>query len=134
MKLPSTRIKTNDFPEENKELVNSLGRVLNPLIDKLVIGSNKNITVEENLPFEFKSLDVEVDAFGIPLSGGILKTNLNNFKGYICLNFIDINNAGGTLTSAPFLVTETVGTTVNIRQITGLPTGAVYRLVLLGIS
>lgn len=66
MKLQSVRIKTNDFPKEQSELIDALGGLLNPFIDKLVIGFNKNFTVDDNLPFEFKTIDVTVDVFGNP--------------------------------------------------------------------
>lgn len=134
MKVQSTRIKSNDFPEEDRQLVETLGRTLNPLIDRLVLAFNKNITVDDNLPFEFKNLDVEVDGTGTPISGSAVKTSLTNFKGYICLNVLDINNTGIYPTTAPFVLTELTGNIINIRKITGLPSGAVYRLVLLGIS
>lgn len=64
MKLQSIRIKTNDFPKEQREFVDALGGLLNPFVDKLVIGFNKNFTVDDNLPFEFKTIDVTVDIFG----------------------------------------------------------------------
>lgn len=66
MKLQSVRIKTNDFPKDQREFVDALGGILNPFIDKLVIGFNKNFTVDDNLPFEFKTIDVTVDIFGTP--------------------------------------------------------------------
>jgi hypothetical protein len=134
MKLQSVRIKTNDFPEDQKELADTLGGILNPFIDKLVIGFNKNFTVDDNLPFEFKSLDIEVDVLGVPIKNNTLTTNLKNIKGYICINVIDINNTNTYPTATPFLSTEISGNTINIRHISGLPSGATYRLVLLGIS
>lgn len=134
MKLQSVRIKTNDFPQDQKELADTLGGILNPFIDKLVIGFNKNFTVDDNLPFEFKELDISVDALGVPLKNNILTTNLKNIKGYICINVIDINNTGLYPSATPFLSTEITGNTISIRNISGLPTGATYRLVLLGIS
>ncbi len=134
MKFQSTRIKSSDFPQDNKQLVETLGRTLNPLIDKLSLAFNKNITVEDNLPFEFKTIDIEVDATGTPLNNQVIRTNLSNCKGYLCVNVIDINNTGSLPSTAVSLYTETVGNVVNIRKITGLPTGAAFRLILLGIS
>jgi hypothetical protein len=133
MKLQSVRIKTNDFPDDQKQLADTLGGILNPFIDKLVIGFNKNFTVDDNLPFEFKTVDIEVDSFGIPLANGIINTGLRNFKGYICINVLDINNLG-LPDYAPFLFTEVSGNAVSINKITGLNTGGSYRLVLMGIS
>lgn len=134
MKLKSSRIKANDFLPEDKQLIENLGRTLNPLIDKIELGFNKNLTVEDNLPFEFKNLDIEVDLSGVPIGNSSIRTNLVNLKGYVCVNVLDINNTGILPSSAVSLFVETAGNTVNIRKITGLPTGAVYRLVLMGIS
>jgi hypothetical protein len=134
MKLQSVRIKTNDFPEEQKQLADTLGGILNPFIDKLVIGFNKNFTVDDNLPFEFRTLDIAVDGTGLPLFNSIITTSLINLKGYICVNVLDINNTGVYPTATPFLSTEINAGKVSIRHISGLPSGATYRLVLMGIS
>jgi hypothetical protein len=133
MKLQSVRIKTNDFPPEEKEFADKLGGILNPFIDKLVIGFNKNFTVDDNLPFEFKTLDIQVDTSGIPVSNGTIATGLTSCKGYLCINVININNLVYP-TTAVALFTETTGNTVVIKKIAGLPSTGVYRLVLLGIS
>jgi hypothetical protein len=77
MKLQSVRIKSNDFPEDQQEFAEALGGILNPFVDKLVIGFNKNFTVDDNLPFEFKTLDTQIDANGVPLNqpDGILNND-----------------------------------------------------------
>lgn len=163
MKLQSVRIKTNDFPEDQKELADTLGGILNPFIDKLVIGFNKNFTVDDNLPFEFKVLDTRVDESGIPQINQRLTTNLRNLKGYICINVvllelgnsgfgeflaaedgdtiitengdnIGLDNSGLYPLAAPFLTTETIGNMSYIRHIAGLKPGVNYRLILLAIS
>jgi hypothetical protein len=163
MKLQSVRIKTNDFPEEQKQLADTLGGILNPFIDKLVIGFNKNFTVDDNLPFEFKILDTKVDESGVPQINQRLLTNLKNLKGYICINIvlldagqsglgeflaaedgdtlitengdnIGLDSSGLFPIAAPFLTTETIGSTSYIRHIAGLKPGVNYRLILLAIS
>lgn len=134
MKLQSVRIKTNDFPEDQKELADTLGGILNPFIDKLVIGFNKNFTVDDNLPFEFKTLDVVVNSSGVPITTTTINTNLKNFKGFICINVLT-DVSGLTLpSSAPFVMTKTSGNKVQVVKITGLTANTSYRLVLLGIS
>lgn len=134
MKLQSVRIKTNDFKAEEKELADTLGGILNPFIDKLVIGFNKNFTVDDNLPFEFRTVDIKVNASGIPQINKTITTGLKNFKGYICVNIIPINGATTNPTNAPFLSTSVDKDVVTIRHITGLAANITYRLTLLGIS
>jgi hypothetical protein len=133
MKLSSVKIKTSDLPKDYKELADALGGLLNPFIDNLVNGFNKNITVEDNLPFEFKTIDIVVDSNGKPTSNSSIFTNLKNHKGYICVNILDVHGTGLPNT-APFLFTETSGNFVIVKKITGLTAGYTYRLVLLGIS
>jgi hypothetical protein len=135
MKLQPVKIKTSDFPEDKKEFIETLGGLLNPFIEKLVIGFNKNFTVTDNLPFEFINLQVSVDSSGNPTPNTIT-TNLKGFKGYICVNAsnIDATLPNSKITSAPFLTTEVIGNLVTIRNIIGLPTGVKFNLILLGIS
>jgi hypothetical protein len=134
MRLQSVRIKANDFPEDQKEFADALGGALNPFIDKLVIGFNKNFTVDDNLPFEFRTLDIKVDGSGVPQINGAISTNLKNLKGYICINVINLDGTATYPTATPFLSTEVNINIVKIRHIAGLPSGVNYRLTLLGIS
>lgn len=133
MKIEPTKIRPSDFTEDQKEMANTLGGLLNPFFDKIVMAFNKNFTVEDNLPFEFKTIDIEVNSSGIPVGSSLLTTNLNNLKGYLCINVQNINNLP-LPNSAVFLITQTSGFNVTINKINGLPSGGVYRLVLLGIS
>lgn len=134
MRLQSVRIKANDFPEDQREFADALGGALNPFIDKLVIGFNKNFTVDDNLPFEFKTLDTSVDGSGVPQINRNISTNLRNLKGYVCVNVINLDGTTAYPTATPFLSIEVNVNIVNIRHIAGLPANTNYRLILLGIS
>ena len=134
MKLQSVRIKSADFPEDQREFTDSLGGLLNPFIDKLVIGFNKNFTVDDNLPFEFKTLDTKVDGSGVPQINGAISTGLKNLKGYVCINVINLDGTAVYPTATPFLSIEVNSNIINIRNIAGLPSGVNYRLILLAIS
>jgi len=133
MKLQSVKIKTSDFPEEQKEFVETLGGLLNPFIEKLVIGFNKNFTVGDNLPFEFINFQVRVNSSGVPITPNIINTNLKGFKGYICVNAVAVSSSN-FVTNCPFLVTEVSGNSVKINKITGLPDTDTFNLTLMGIS
>jgi hypothetical protein len=135
MKLQSVKIKTSDFPEEQKEFVETLGGLLNPFIEKLVIGFNKNFTVVDNLPFEFINFQVKVDSNGVA-TPNIINTNLKGFKGYICVNALNVDSVSPNTTASncPFLITEVSGNAVKINKITGLPAGVTFNLTLMGIS
>jgi hypothetical protein len=134
MKLQPVRIKASDFKPEQRELMENLGGTLNPFIDKLIIAFNKNFTVEDNLPFEFKILDITVDGSGNPINNSNLSTGLRNFKGYVCVSAVDLTGSNNYPTSQPFISFDVSNNTVIIRNITGLTAGIQYRLTLLGIS
>lgn len=134
MKIPPVKIKSNDFPKEHGELANALGGILNPFFDKVVIGFNKNLTIEENLPFELKSINIKVNSSGTPYSNNTIQTGLNNFKGFICINLTDVNGTGTYPSGTPFIICDVSGSTITIRKVVGLPAEVTYKLVLLGIS
>ena len=140
MKLQAARIKASDFPPKERAIAELLGGVINPFIEKVVIGFNKNLTVDDNLPFEFKTLDLRVDSNGIPINAALviqaltIQTTLKNLKGFLCLNATDLAGTNAFPTHTPFVVFEAQGQKVTIKKITGLTASKLYRLVLLGIS
>lgn len=136
MRVQFKKIKTNDFPKEHKELAEKLGNTLNPMMDQLEIAFNKNINVDDNIPFEFKTVDMIVDVNGIPENNEMVTTTLKTFKGYICINALNLENTGTYPTATPFLSTsfDNLRSVVTIQHISGLPTGVKFRLYLLGIS
>lgn len=139
MRLQAVRIKTSDFPDDQKELADNLGGTLNPFIDRLVLGFNKNFTVDENLPFEFKTIDITVNSTGIPTVSGAVQpvkitTDLTNLKGFICINATDLSGGNNYPSHTPFVVFSLVEKTITLQKITGLTADKLYRLVLLGIS
>lgn len=140
MKLQAVRIKTEDFPSDQRKLVEGLGSILNPFLDRIVLGSSKNFTVDDNLPFEFKTVDVRVDVAGLPTNAAnvvqnlTILTGLTGLKGYICLNATDLSGSNAHPAHTPFVVFTVVNQTVTVKKITGLTAGKQYRLVLLGIS
>jgi hypothetical protein len=140
MKLQAARIKASDFPPKERAVAELIGGVLNPFIEKVVIGFNKNLTVEDNLPFEFKSIDVRVNASGDPINAALapqvltIPTALKSLKGFICINVTDLSGTNAFPTHTPFVVFEAQGAKVTIKKITGLTASKLYRIVLLAIS
>lgn len=134
MKIDPVSIRSSDFPKDQKEIATNFGDVLNPFMKQVSTAFSKNITVDENLPFEFRTLKVKVDSSGIPTTPLTTSTDLNNFKGYICVNASNDDNTATYVVSAPFLTTQVNGNTVTIKHVTGLTANTNYTLVLMGIS
>lgn len=65
---PPRRIIQEDFKKEDQDLIGRLGYSLNPVIEQLVLAFNKRITFQENLNSEVKTVTVEVDENGLPLT------------------------------------------------------------------
>ncbi len=135
MRLEPVKIKSNDYDTPEKKLIEQMGGLLNPFFDKIVFGFNKNLTVEENLPFEFITFDVTVDSSGVPIGNNSILTSLKNFKGFVCVSATNLTGNGIYPTSSPFLLfTVRDNFYVDINKVLGLPSTASYRLVLMGIS
>lgn len=134
MRIDPVSIRTSDFSKDQKEIAEAFGDILNPFLDKIALAFSKNLTVDENLPFEFKTIQVKVDSSGLPIGNSSVSTGLKYFKGYICINASNDDNSNSYVSSAPFITTESSSGTVTIKHITGLVANQTYTLVLLGIS
>jgi len=134
MRVDPVSIRSTDFPKDQKELAIAFGDVLNPFMSQVSIALTKNLTVDENLPFEFKSIQVKVNSSGIPIGNSSVFTDLKNFKGYVCINASNNDVSSSYVTSAPFLTTQVDSGVVTIKHITGLAANTTYTLVLMGIS
>jgi Sec7-like guanine-nucleotide exchange factor len=134
MRVDFVSIRSTDFPKNQKELATAFGDVLNPFMSQVSIALAKNLTVDENLPFEFKSIQVKVNSSGIPVGNSTVNTDLKNFKGYVCINASNDDVSGSYVTAAPFLTTQVDSGIVTIKHITGLVADTTYTLVLMGIS
>ena len=134
MRVDPVSIRSTDFPKDQKEIATALGDILNPFMSQVSIAFTKNLTVSENLPFEFKSIQIRVDSSGIPIGNSTVTTDLKNFKGYICINASNDDNSSSYVISAPFLTTQIESGVVTVKHVTGLAADTLYTLVLLGIS
>lgn len=134
MKLTTVKLRINDFSIEDRKLISDLGSILNPFFDSLILAINKNLTVNDNLPFEFITLKTKVNSNGIPIINSIISTNLKNVKGFICINAVNNDNSSSYINSTPFLTTEVNSNNITIKHISGLASNTNYTLTLLAIS
>lgn len=130
MKLNTKKIKTNDYGKEYKDLIEKLGFSLNPLMDQLERGFSKGISEENLANFEYKTVDIEVDASGIPKYNGTLNTTLPNFKGFNVIQVIDLTGANTRPTGTPFISFELNSLVISIKHIAALPANIKFRLVM----
>lgn len=68
-RLPNLRrIYTHDFPEEAQDLIQKLSESLNINLEVLYDALNNKLTLRDNMACTLRSVDIEVDANGHPLS------------------------------------------------------------------
>lgn len=133
MKLNVTkRIVTEDFPKEDQALVGKLAFAMNSFFEQVAGAFNKNITIEDNLNMDIKSVVVTVDASGIPTVAAAFQSVLRTkVRGISVLRAR--NNVTATVypTGAPFISFEENGKVVTIQHVTGLQAANSYTLTLL---
>jgi hypothetical protein len=124
------RITTEDYPKENRELVDKLGFTINPFFNSIVDAFNKNLSFTDN----FNAQIVELE-FNAPVSSNQV-TIRNPVKGnvgsIVVLRVQNITNSNATLTSAPFVEYSILqNNQLQIRNITGLTASNKYLIKLL---
>lgn len=132
MKIKTKKLKIEDFDKDVQPTIAKVAWSLNPLYDQLeTLVNRKGITVEDNLPFQYQSFTVELDASGEPKQKVILNNPFGNiFKGFIVCNV----SGNGTITSMPFIIWELNGLNILVKKITGLQQDTRFTLTLLLLS
>ena len=124
------KINVADFSSVNTADMQKLARSLNPFFDSISQLVKKGLTVSENLPFEYQTFEVTVDASGIPTSPLKFATALSaTVQG---MQVIQVS--GGNPTATPFLVFTIDKNIVTISKITSLPAGIKLKITALVLS
>lgn len=143
------RLLKEDFPAENRDLVDKLAYVLNPLLDQIVAAFNKNINVD-NLSRELvqvivvNTIGVESYKVGsvhsISTNGDVnpsvqIKTKLTaKVVGINVIRVDNITNPGTYPINAVGLSWSSTGQLITLNKVTGLKDGDRYNLLLELIS
>lgn len=129
MQLPNVkRIIVEDFPRDSREIVAKLAGILNEHMEQVVNLSRKNVGID-NLNRAIITIEITVDANGIPQGVNQINTTLNTYSGK---NIVDVQSLkAGTVnvTSAPYLdCTPQGGGIVKINRFYGLPANTKLRV------
>ena len=132
MKIKTKKLKIEDFEKDVQPIIAKIAWSLNPLYDQLeTLVNRKGITVEDNLPFQYQTVTVELNALGELKQKVILNNPFGNiFKGFIVCNV----SGNGEITSMPFIVWELNNLNILIKKITGLQPDVRFTLTLLLLS
>lgn len=131
------RIVKEDFEEENRGLIERLGYSINSVMEQLVNLLNKNITVEDNLQQEIKTIEIttSVNSPTTPKESTKFKNNLTNtIKGVLVISVENLTNTNSIPTSAVQVFFSENSKIVTVSGVTGLTANNKYRIKLLTIG
>jgi hypothetical protein len=137
MKLASyRRIITQDYSEDDQELIEQLGSTVNDSFNSVYSALNKRINFTDNIASTVKELVVTLDANGIPQQLIRFNVDVPNTPviQVICGRAINITNPGVYPTAAPFVSFTQNGNTIIINHITGLAANQQWRIIVTAIN
>lgn len=123
------RLQPEDFNQDEQELVEKIGLILNPFMDEVFETINGRLDYA-NLQREYKQYTVKVDANGKPTTEVKIATKFNQLKGIVCIRAINQSNSSLHPTSQPFVSFEQSSNSIIVSHITGLQSGNSYLLIL----
>jgi len=128
------RIIAEDFPKEDRVLIEKLSYVLNNFMSEVVNAFDKNINFS-NLNQEIISIVAQVDQNGNPINSISFQTSVSNIQGLIVINALG-SNSSTLVTSSPFITYSPTSTSkvYSISNIKGLVANSKYTLKVLIIG
>jgi hypothetical protein len=132
MSLPPSivRIRAEDFPEENQEMISKLAYPINRMFEQIIALFNKQIDFQ-NLNRQIISIDVKTDAsnnvIGVPQAKFSLRDN--QIQGVNIIKAINNNDPTVSPTSHPFITFTYKDGIISISKITGLQINSYYTLI-----
>ena len=122
------RITTEDFKNEERQLVKKLAFVLNPFMSEVSSAFNGKITID-NLNMAYKTISITVDSDGNVINNAKFQNTLNTF-GILVVSAAPSDNISNII-SAPFITSRTANGITEIQNVTGLQENVSYSLNLL---
>lgn len=124
------RILKEDFNKDDQELVEQLAAPINEFFQDVSIALSNNLTIEDNLSGGFSVITVQVNSDGIPVQPASFNTKLKQrLKGLTVVRATNTANSAVYPTGQPFISFAEDKSIVNIKHITGLPTGLKWTLI-----
>jgi hypothetical protein len=132
-KIPSfQRLIKEDAKEEDQAVIEKVGYSVNAFAEQMLNAMNKNITVNDNLNMEYKTIDVTTNSNGDVPSNTEFKSGLRiKLKGMQVIRVENLSNPSLSMQSSPFVDFSEKNFIVNISNITGLRVNTKYRITLL---
>lgn len=130
MKLPSfRRLFSSDFPNQFKQLVDTLSVSLNNGIEVLYEALDNRLTLRENLSCTVKDVTVVVDANGKPIQAVNMKLDTTNkVEGCMVISALNQNSSTIYPSGGIFISFNQSSNILNLTNITGLQANQSYVL------
>lgn len=132
MKLPTfKRLIKSDYPEEFQSVIERLAITLNSSFDVLFEALNGKLTIKDNFLGTVRSVDLNVDASGIPLNTTSFKLDRQfSVIGIIVIRVENLTNSSSYPLSGVTVSFTQSENVVRVDHVTGLKVGDNYRLTL----
>jgi uncharacterized protein YycO len=134
-RIPSyRRLYEQDFPEEQRELIQQLSVSINAGFEVLYEQLNGKLTFQDNLSSTVKTFTVQVDASGKPTTKTVIKkTTTDKALGLLVVRADNVTNSSTYPTSGIFITfTETVDSLI-INHITGIQADNLYSISIIAL-
>lgn len=137
MKLASyRRIITQDYQDDDQELVEQLGSNINDSFNSVYSALNKRLSFTDNISATVKEIVVTLDSNGIPQQLTRFSVDVPNVAvvQVLCGRARNLTNPNTYPTAAPFVSFTQNGNTIVINHITGLAPNQQWRIVVTAIN
>lgn len=132
MKLSNVQqIATEDFAADDADLVSRLGGVLNYFMRQVVEMSDGNVDFD-NLSFDIRTVEVIVDADGVPITRTQFAANVANPRGMQVISARNLAITNNYPNSQPFLsFTPTGNGLQTVNHVSGIQENQKYSLTVI---
>lgn len=137
MKLSSyRRIITQDYQEEDQEMIEQIGSTINDSFNSVYSVLNKRITFTDNISATVKELVLTLNEDGTPQQLIRFTTDVLNTPvvQVLCGRARNITNPSTYPTAAPFISFTQNGNTIIINHITGLAPNQQWRIIVTALN
>jgi hypothetical protein len=127
---------TQDYPDENKELIEKLSRNVNDSFESLYEALNKRLSFSDNIACTVRDVDVIVDSNGDVIGQVGFPTDLpaTNVTGCICVRAQNLTNSSIYPTGTPFINFIQLNDFVRILNVSNLQANNRYRLRIIALN
>lgn len=137
MKLPSyKRIITQDFPAENQQLIEQLGRTVNDAFNLLFSALNNRLTLSDNVSSTIRDVEITVDSAGKPVNDTSFQLNIPNTPviGCVCIRATNLANSTIYPTGTPWISFIQNENSIRILNVTNLQPNTRYSLRIIALN